>query len=176
MRLSNSSPSATVPADGSETVSVHKWDPVKLETMPADGASDRRVTDRSAAPESDAPEVAYTLNASKVITNRTVIRLDRRPADADTGRMPVQWAVDTGSISIAWWSPDPAVRWRVRVDDRVVATTTATTWTGTFPDNGVHGFQIDGVQVQKTNEGTIQAPFRYAVTNDSTGRRCSCGT
>lgn len=129
-------PTTTVQAGPGEVVAIRKWDPVALELGAQTQPPGRRVTNTSAATEVNAPEVAYTVNKDGKIINRTVTRLDGRPADGVTGRMPLQWAVDVNTISMAWWTPNAAMTWTVRVDGKVVAKTTKTSWTGIFPDRG----------------------------------------
>lgn len=163
MSLNGATPAMTVQAESTETITIRKWDPQRLMLATSLRSTDRRVTGTSSVTDPGAPEVAYTVDKDGKITNRTVIRLDRRLVDRQTGRMPLQWAVDVNRISMAWWTPAAAVTWTVRVDDKIVAKTTETSWVGTFPDDGTHSFQVDGIQRVRTDKGTSLSPILYKV-------------
>lgn len=163
--LDGSTPAATISAGKVDSVKVRAWNSRSLQPKPLTRVLSRRaVSDESAAPDQDEPQIAYTVDKQSKVTNRTIVRLDRRPIDPETGRMPVQWAVDTHTMSMAWWTPAKSVDWTIRVDGEVVAKTSDNSWKGTFPDSQVHVFQVEGVQKRKTDDGTVLAPYEYSVT------------
>lgn len=145
---------------------MRNWDEKNLKTTTTSKKYAQRGLEEtgnsSSAPE---PKVAYTVTDNGTVVNRTVIRLDGRAVNRKSGRVPVQWAVDKDSISLAWWSPAKSLTWTLSVDGKPATKTTDTSWSTQFPDSSAHTFEADGVQKLKTSDGKTQlAPFTYSVT------------
>lgn len=110
-------------------------------------------------------EVVYATDNTGIIQDRFLVSNTTAAVDNETGQMPFQWSAGSSTISLGWWSPNPSIKWTIRADDKIVATTTDTNIEIADVDRTTNAYYtVEGAQTVTMKNGTkAKQPFYYGV-------------